>query len=81
MNNIGAVISYDTGRGAGVLKADAGNGRFVFAVADQSEVFPHPRLFERYSFDVLVPADGGQSRAVNLRRQLSHREQAERQAG
>ncbi|WP_188643473.1 hypothetical protein [Tsuneonella deserti] len=53
----------------------------VFKSADQPEFFPDPRPFQRYSFGLLVAVDGGQPRAINLRRQLSHREQAEAQAG
>jgi hypothetical protein len=81
MTSFGTILSYDRDRGAGMLKPDIGESNLVFTSADQPEFFPDPRPFERYSYVVLVPFGGGQPRAVNLRRQLSHREQAEAQAG
>ncbi len=81
MTHLGTVISYDRGRRAGMLRPDQGGEAVVFKSADQPEFFPDPRPFQRYSFGLLVAVDGGQPRAINLRRQLSHREQAEAQAG
>jgi hypothetical protein len=77
----GTVAVYDRARRAGVLKPDGGHANIVFAVADQPPETAAPRLFQRYSYQMLAPRDGGQPRAVNLRRQLSHREQAEAQPG
>lgn len=81
MTSSGTIISYNRARRAGMLKPDTGGTNLVFTAADQQEFFPDPRPFERYSYSVLVARDGGQPRAVNLRRKLSHREQAEAQAG
>lgn len=81
MTHLGTVMSYDRGRRAGMLRPDRSGEGIVFKFADQPELFRDPRPFERYSFGLLAAVDGGQPRAINLRRQLSLREQAEAQAG
>lgn len=81
MTRYGTVISFDRGRLAGLLKPDVDGAPLVFKCADQAQFFPEPRPFQRYSFTVFVPCDGGKPRAVNLSRQLTHREQAEAQRG
>ncbi|MGN6500813.1 MAG: hypothetical protein ACTHKM_11780 [Tsuneonella sp.] len=81
MTSFGSIISYDPSRRTGMLKPDSGGDAIAFTSADQSDFFPDPRPFERYSYVQRIATDGGQPRAVHLRRQLSHREQAEMQAG
>jgi hypothetical protein len=81
MTSSGSIISYNRHRRAGMLKPENGGDPILFTLADQLESFPDPRPFERYSYSLQVKSDGGQPRAVNLRRKLSHREQAEAQAG
>lgn len=81
MTRYGTVISFDRGRLAGLIKPDLEGAPIVFKSVDQAQIFPEPRPFQRYSFTVLVPGDGGKPRAVNLCRQQTYREQAEAQKG
>lgn len=73
------IVTYDRNRSAGLIKPDLGGALIVFGPADQPRLHPEPELFQRYSYNVLTPRDGGQARAVNLCRQQTHREQAEAQ--
>lgn len=81
MISFGTIMSYDSGRRAGTIRPDAGGVAVVFASAPEAALLPDPRPFERYSYALLVPVDGGQARAVNLRRQLRYPKQPEAWAG
>lgn len=81
MTGFGSIVSYDPLRRAGMIKPETGGDPILFTLADQTETFKNPRPFERYSYSLQGNTDGGQQRAVNLLRTLSHREQAEAQAG
>lgn len=81
MTCYGTVVSFDRNRLAGMLKPDLEGARIVFKCIDQSQLVAEPKPFQRYSYSVQTPRDGGRPRAVNLCRLESHREQAEAQRG
>jgi hypothetical protein len=71
MIRYGIVTTYDRNRRAGVLTPENGSAPIVFSTADQPGASSQPRLFQRYRYDLLVPRDGGQLRAINLHHQPS----------
>jgi hypothetical protein len=71
MIRYGIVTTYDRNRGAGVLTPENGSAAIVFSTGDQPGASSQPRLFQRYRYDLSVPRDGGQLRAINLHHQPS----------
>jgi hypothetical protein len=65
----GIVTTYDRNRRAGVLTPDNGSAPIVFSAADQPDTNSQPSLFQRYRYDLFVPLDGGQPRAIKLHHQ------------
>lgn len=81
MIGYGIIVAYDRSRRAGVLKPDIAGAPLVFTTVGQPQLGQSLDLHQRYRYTLFLPREGGQPRAVNLIRQLTHREQAEAQAG
>ena len=81
MTNFGKIQSYDARTGSGIILPEQGDQRIPFDGRDAASDDPRPKIHQRYAYDTLLPAHGGEPRAVNLRLQQTHREQAASQAG
>ena len=81
MTNFGKIQSYNDQSRSGIILPDQGGQPIPFDNQDAASDDPRPKIHQRYAYDTLLPAQGGELRAVNLRLQETHREQAESQAG
>ena len=80
MTQYGKIHSYDTNKGAGMIKPDKGGDALPFQKADLQQQAEVPMADQRYGYDTRQ-GDGGKSRAINLQMEQGDNDSGSGQQG
>lgn len=65
MTQYGKIHSYDTAKGAGMIKPEKGGDALPFAKADLQQQAEVPKADQRFGYET-KQGEGGKSHAINL---------------
>lgn len=80
MTQYGKIHSYDTAKGAGMIKPEKGGDALPFHKADLQQQAEVPMADQRYGYDT-KQVDGGKSRAINLQMEQADKDSGSAQPG